>query len=94
MQFLLLRRLREHSYFQRAVLAGDPDSARGRDLLRAIHSVYQPNKVVLGNAGSVEPFARTLPAKNGPVVYLCTGNACLPPTRDAAKIKEMLGERA
>ena len=89
---------------RRVVIAGDPPSLRSgaaspnatkfRDLLRAAHLVYQPNKVVLGNAGSVEPFARTLPAKNGPVVYLCTGNACLPPTRDAAKIKEMLGERA
>ena len=47
-----------------------------------MHSVYQPNKVVLGNTGAVEPFARTLPAKDGPVVYLCTGKACQPPTSD------------
>jgi uncharacterized protein YyaL (SSP411 family) len=59
-------------------------------LLRAAHSVYQPNRVVLGNAGSVEPFAKTLPAKDGPVVYLCTGKACQPPTGDAEKVKEFL----
>jgi len=75
---------------KRAVLAGDPGSARGRDLLRAIHSVYQPNKVVLGNQGEVEAFARTLPASDGPVVYLCTGTSCQPPTTDAEKVKELL----
>jgi hypothetical protein len=25
-----------------------------------------------------------------PVVYLCTGQSCQPPTSDAAKVKEML----
>ena len=45
-----------------------------RALLHAAHSIYQPNKVVLGNTGAVEAFARTLPAKNGPVVYFRTEN--------------------
>ena len=58
-----------------------PGSPEARALLRAVHSVYQPNKVVLGNTGAVEPFARTLPARDGPVVYLCTGTACQPPTQ-------------
>ena len=75
---------------RRVVIAGDPRDAKTRGLLRAAHSVYQPNKVVLGNTGSVEEFARTLPAKDGPVVYLCTGKACLPPTNDAQKVKESL----
>jgi uncharacterized protein YyaL (SSP411 family) len=85
---------------RRVVIAGDPpslrfgaaspSSAKTRELLRAVHSVYQPNKVVLGSAGAVEEFARTLPAKNGPVVYLCIGNSCQPPTQDAAKVREML----
>jgi uncharacterized protein YyaL (SSP411 family) len=70
--------------------AVSPSSAKTRELLRAAHSVYQPNKVVLGSAGAVEEFARTLPARNGPVVYLCTGNSCQPPTQDAAKVGEML----
>jgi uncharacterized protein YyaL (SSP411 family) len=52
--------------------------------------VYQPNKVVLGTIGPVEPFAKTLPAKDGPVVYLCTGNACQPPTSEPAAVKELL----
>jgi uncharacterized protein YyaL (SSP411 family) len=75
---------------RRVVIAGDPHDAKARELLRAAHSVYQPNKVVLGSAGAIEEFARTLPAKNGPVVYLCTGNSCQPPTQDAAKVREML----
>ena len=74
----------------RAVVAGDPASPEARALLRAIHSVYQPNKVVLGNTGPVEPFAKTLPARDGPVVYLCSGTACQPPTSDPAKIKALL----
>jgi uncharacterized protein len=75
---------------RRVVIAGDPNSEKARELIHAAHSVYQPNKVVLGNAGAVEEFARTLPAKGGPVVYLCTGKACQQPTDDTAKVKEML----
>jgi hypothetical protein len=75
---------------RRAVLAGDPGEPRSRELLYAIHSAYQPNKVVLGNAGPVEEFAKTLSPKDGPTVYLCTGTACLPPTNDAVELKKLL----
>jgi uncharacterized protein YyaL (SSP411 family) len=74
----------------RVVVAGNPDFDKVRELIHAAHSVYQPNKVVLGNTGAVEEFARTLPAKDRPVVYLCTGKACQPPTSDATKVMEML----
>ena len=77
---------------QRAVVAGDAGVTAARDLLHAVHSIYQPNKVVLGNRGAVEEFARTLPAKDGAVVYLCTGNACQAPTSDPAHVKTMLSE--
>jgi len=75
---------------RRVVVAGEAASTEARELLRAIHSVYQPNKVVLGNQGAVEEFARTLPAKNGAVVYLCTGNACQAPTSDPVEVKKLL----
>jgi uncharacterized protein YyaL (SSP411 family) len=75
---------------RRVVIAGDASSAEARKLLRAAHSVYQPNKIVLGNTGAVEEFARSLPAQNGPVVYLCTGKACQPPTSEAAQVRELL----
>jgi uncharacterized protein YyaL (SSP411 family) len=76
---------------KRVVIAGDPASTDGRKLLRAAHSVYQPNKVVLSTVGPVEPFAKTLSMKDGkPTVYLCTGTACQPPTHDPEKVKSLL----
>ena len=76
---------------KRVVIAGEPGQAKTRALIRAAHSVYQPNKVILGTSGPVEAFAKTLPAKDGePTVYLCTGTACQPPTHDIEKLKQML----
>jgi len=76
---------------KRVVIVGDLASPDARALLHAAHSVYQPNKVVLGNTGLVEPFAKTLSAKDKkPTAYLCTGTACQPPTHDPAKIGELL----
>jgi uncharacterized protein len=75
---------------RRVVIAGNPQSAKARELIHAAHSIYQPDKVVLGNTGAVEEFARTLPAKDGPVVYLCTGKACQPPTNDGDQIRRLL----
>ncbi len=75
---------------RRAVVAGDPALPETQALLRAVHSVYQPGKVVLGNSGAVEPFARTLPAGDGPRVFLCTGAACQPPTQDADTVRKIL----
>jgi uncharacterized protein YyaL (SSP411 family) len=76
---------------QRVVVAGDPVTVPAKRLLRAVHGVYQPNKVVLGTAGAVEEFARSLPAKEGPVVYVCSGKACLPPTSELDEVRERLG---
>ena len=76
---------------RRVVIAGDPNHPDARVLLHAAHSVYQPNKVVLGTVGPVEEFARTLPPKDGKAtVYLCTGTACQPPTHEPEKVKELL----
>ncbi len=77
---------------RRAVVAGARGAAETLELLRAIHSVYQPNKVVLGNTGPVEPFAKTLPEKKGAVVYLCIGTSCRPPTRNVENIRRLLQE--
>jgi hypothetical protein len=75
---------------RRVVISGDTNSPRFHELLSAAHSVYQPNKIVLGTIGEVEPFAKTLAAKGGPTVYLCTGNACQPPTNDPSNVKDLL----
>jgi uncharacterized protein YyaL (SSP411 family) len=75
---------------RRVVIAGEASSAKARELLRAAHSVFQPRKVVLGTVGPVEPFAKTLPAQDGPLAYLCTGKSCLPPTDEPEKLKTNL----
>ncbi len=76
---------------KRVVIAGDTKDAAFLKLVKAAHSVYQPNKVVLGTSGAVESFAKTLPAKdNKATVYLCTGTSCLPPNHDSQKLREQL----
>ena len=75
---------------KRVVIAGDPAKPDTRALLQAVHSVYAPNKVVLGTSGAVEPFAKTLTAKTGAVAYVCTGTECLPPTSAAAELNKLL----
>ncbi len=73
---------------RRIVIAGDPAATGG--LLRAAHSVYQPNKVILGNGGAVEAFAKTLPARESVTAYVCTGSECRSPTSDPATVREQL----
>ena len=75
---------------KRAVVAGEIANPGTQILIGPIHSVYQPNKVVLGNAGAVEPFAKTLPAGDDAAVYICSGTACQAPTKDPHRIKELL----
>jgi len=75
---------------KRIVVVGDTNFPKFHELLHAAHSVYQPNKIVLGNSGAVEPFAKTLSAKNEATVYLCAGNSCQPPTSEAATVRELL----
>ncbi|NOS70506.1 MAG: thioredoxin domain-containing protein [Verrucomicrobia bacterium] len=77
----------------RVVVAGDPNAAQAHELIHAAHSIYQPNKVVLGNRGAVEEFARSLPAKDGAVAYVCTGKACLPPTSKPEVLRKTLDSR-
>jgi uncharacterized protein YyaL (SSP411 family) len=75
---------------RRLVIAGDANSANSQELLHTAHSIYQPNKIVLGNTGAVAEFVRTLPTRNGPVAYLCTGNACQPPTSQPEELRRLL----
>jgi len=63
----------------RVVIAGAPEAAPTRALVRAAHSVFVPNKVVMGNAGPVEPFVRSLPPGHTAMAFVCTGTACQAP---------------
>jgi hypothetical protein len=79
---------------QRVVIAGDPHSPAGRALLRAAHSVYHPHKVVLGTAGPVDPFARTLRPKHAQATaYVCVGTTCLPPVNEPERLAEHLAKK-
>ena len=75
---------------KRVVITGKNDSKNFQELLHAAHSVYQPDKIVLGNAGAVEEFARSLTTKDEAAVYLCAGNSCQPPTSEAATVGKLL----
>jgi uncharacterized protein YyaL (SSP411 family) len=75
---------------RRIVIAGANNSAEFQMLLRAAHSVYQPDKIVLGIAGAVEPFAQTLTAKDTATAYVCTGHTCQSPTSDARTLRKQL----
>lgn len=75
----------------RAVIAGDVKTPEGRALLRAAHAVYQPNRVILGTTGPVEPFARALKTETGaPAAFVCTGASCLPPATDPEQVRKNL----
>jgi uncharacterized protein YyaL (SSP411 family) len=75
---------------RRVVMVGNNNSEEFQKLLRAAHSVYQLNKIIFGNIGAVEPFAKTLSTKAEATAFVCTGTACQPPTDDAATLKKSL----
>ncbi|HEY1791078.1 MAG TPA: thioredoxin domain-containing protein [Verrucomicrobiae bacterium] len=74
----------------RVVIAGRRDSERFQELLRAAHSIYQPNKIVMGNAGPVDDFSKTLAAKGEAIAYICHGNTCQPPTEEPKSLVKAL----
>ncbi|HEX3625305.1 MAG TPA: thioredoxin domain-containing protein [Verrucomicrobiae bacterium] len=74
----------------RVVVTGTRASVKFQELLRAAHSVYQPNKIVIGNAGAVDDFSKTLPARGEATVYICHGNTCQPPTDDPVSVVKAL----
>jgi len=71
----------------RVVVVGDPADSQTHALLRAAHSVYQPEKVILGTIGKVEEFAKGQPMKGDkPTIYVCTGQECQLPTNDPKEV--------
>ena len=72
---------------RRAVVVGQDDK-----ILHAIHSVYQPNKGRAVERWAGRGVRENLPTKDAPIVFLCTGTACQPPTKDVATIKKLLGD--
>ncbi len=78
---------------KRVVIVGDWKGASTRALLTAAHSTFEPHKVVLGNHGPVEAFARTLKGSDeSSLAFCCTGTECRPPTRDGKVVSNFLKE--
>ncbi len=74
----------------RVVISGPPAADATRRLLYAAHSVYQPNKVTLGTAPPVAPFARALASLGKATVCLCTRTACQAPIHEAEQVRRSL----
>jgi uncharacterized protein len=76
---------------RRIVIHGDRADPRVRDLIRAAHSVYQPNKVVLGTEGALDPFVQSLGGEaKGATAFLCSGQACQEPSSDTSVVSDFL----
>ena len=83
----------EHQFAaaRHVVITGDPQENATKELIRSVHEIYNPAKVVLGVAGPVEQLANEFPRpKRGPEAYVCTATECKPPTRDPRKLAELL----
>lgn len=75
----------------RAVIAGDNSSHPFQTLLAACHQIHLPHKVVLGQAGPVDAFAKSLPASPGLAqAYVCADNTCKPPVSDPIALRQIL----
>ena len=74
---------------RRIVITGEPGDPRCRELIEAAHSIFLPNRIILGTTGPVEPFARTL-KEDVPTAHVCTGTACQPPTRSTEELTKLL----
>ena len=76
----------------RVVVAGNPEDPAFQKALHEVHKQYQPNRVLIGNHGPVEPFAKKqTPEENGtPLVYVCSGSACQIPTLDPKEFQAHL----
>jgi len=75
----------------RVVIAGPAGHPATRALIEAAHSVYAGRRVVLGVSGPVDPFACSLPERDGqPAAYLCAGHTCREPASDPARLAEQL----
>jgi uncharacterized protein YyaL (SSP411 family) len=62
----------------RIVFAGAPDGDAVGALLAAAHSVYLPQRILVGTAGEVDPQAKAMANSNRVAAFVCTAEACLP----------------
>ncbi|MBP7736178.1 MAG: thioredoxin domain-containing protein [Spirochaetes bacterium] len=82
------------------VLAGDEDDAGLREMVRSLRRHYLPHCSVLVRPGGekgrvirgIAPFTASMGSSDGgPAAYVCRGNRCHPPARDAGELLRLLG---
>ncbi len=76
---------------RRVVVTGEVAAVETRQILKTVHSVFQPNKVVLGVRGPVDAFAASLPVSPS-LAHVCTGGACQAPTADPETIRRLVSD--
>ncbi len=76
----------------RVVIMGEPTAQKTRALLHAAHSVYGPNRVVLGTAGPVAQAAARLSKEGQPAACICVGDTFDPPITEPTKLRELLAK--
>lgn len=82
------------SKVRQIVIAGESSDPRVRAMVEAIHSHYDPNKVLLVTNGKPEmmgEFAKSLQMIDGkPAAYVCEDFVCRLPTTDVNELKKLL----
>jgi len=83
---------------QEIVIAGGPGQPGYEKMIRRIHGVFLPGRVLLRKGAAEEakrlaelaPFTADLPATEAPTVYLCQNFSCQAPIRDLERLGEAL----
>ena len=85
------------------VIAGAPDAADTKAMLRAVRERYQPNTILLladggprqaAMAKRLKFLANMKPLDGKATAYVCEGFTCRTPTHDLATLRKMLDEPA
>ncbi|MHC1730189.1 MAG: thioredoxin domain-containing protein [Syntrophobacteraceae bacterium] len=90
-----------HGPAREIVIAGDCSSSLTREMIRKVHRLYLPHRVLLvkekGPAGKelagIAPYTEGLAlGEDGPVAYLCENFSCRSPLTDASELETFLKE--
>ncbi|MFZ2446094.1 MAG: thioredoxin domain-containing protein [Syntrophobacteraceae bacterium] len=81
------------------VIAGDFSAEPTRKMIKTVHRLFLPNRVLLlkdqGDGGAklsgIAPFSETMTrGERGPVAYVCENFACRSPVAESAELESML----
>ncbi|NWR70015.1 SPT20 protein, partial [Centropus unirufus] len=89
-----------HQTLKQVVICGDPQGEDTKEMLRCVHSVFCPNKVLMVADGDSTaflsrqlPFLASLERKDGKATaYVCSNFSCSLPVTSARELRGMLGE--